>query len=170
LLPKDPTYYRCDAILTERGWLGQKTGRGFYRYDNPERKRTVDPETVEMFWEEGKRLGVERRQSDRKEIQDRCFYGMINEGARLLEEGIALRAADIDVVYTSGYGFPRYRGGPMFYADTIGLKVVYNRILDFRRTLDPQYWTPAPLLEKLALDGSSFAQWDAALSSKGGIA
>jgi 3-hydroxyacyl-CoA dehydrogenase len=95
---------------------------------------------------------------------------MINEGARLLEEGIALRAADIDVVYTSGYGFPRYRGGPMFYADTIGLKAVYDRILDFRRNLDPQYWTPTPLLEKLALNGSSFAQWDATHRSNGGIA
>ena len=86
---------------------------------------------------------------------------MINEGARLLEEGIALRASDIDVVYTSGYGFPRYRGGPMFYADTVGLKVIYERILEFQRQLDPQYWSPAPLLEKLALSGSSFAQWDA---------
>lgn len=170
LLPKDPTFYRCDAMLTERGWLGQKTGRGFYRYDNPERKRTADPETIEMFWGEGKRLGVERRQPGRKEIQDRCFYGMINEGARLLEEGIALRAGDIDVVYTSGYGFPRYRGGPMFYADTVGLRAVYDRILDFRRTLDPQYWTPAPLLEKLALNGSSFAQWDATRSSKASMA
>jgi 3-hydroxyacyl-CoA dehydrogenase len=90
---------------------------------------------------------------------------MINEGARLLEEGIALRASDIDVVYTSGYGFPRYRGGPMFYADTVGLKTIYDRILEFRRTLDAQYWSPAPLLEKLALAGSSFAAWQASRSA-----
>ena len=83
------------------------------------------------------------------------------KGARLLEEGIALRASDIDVVYTSGYGFPRYRGGPMFYADTVGLKKVYERILEFGRTLDARYWSPAPLLEKLALAGSSFAAWQA---------
>ena len=161
LLPDDAGFYRCSAMLTERGWLGQKSGRGFYRYD-ADRKRIPDPEAIDMFWAEGKRLGVAQRQPDRKEIQERCFYAMINEGARLLEEGIALRASDIDVVYTAGYGFPRYRGGPMFYADTIGLKVIYDRILEFQRLLDPQYWTPAPLLEKLALAGSSFAQWDAA--------
>ena len=161
LLPDDPTFYRCSAMLTERGWLGQKTGRGFYRYDNADRKRTPDPETVEMFWAEGKRLGVARRTPDRQEIQERCFYAMINEGARLLEEGIALRASDIDVVYTSGYGFPRYRGGPMFYAETIGLKVIRDRILEFGRTFDRQYWTPAPLLELLARNESTFDKWDA---------
>jgi 3-hydroxyacyl-CoA dehydrogenase len=160
LLPKDPGFYRCTAMLTERGWLGQKTGRGFYRYDSADRKRTPDPEANEMFWTEGKRLGVPHRPPERKEIQERCFYGLINEGARLLEEGVALRASDIDVVYTSGYGFPRYRGGPMFYADTVGLKVIYDRILEFKRTLDPQYWEPAPLLENLAKAGSSFAEWD----------
>lgn len=160
LLPNDPTFFRCSAMLTERGWLGQKSGRGYYRYD-ADRKRIPDPEVIDMFWAEGKRLGVAQRTPDRKEIQERCFYAMINEGARVLEEGVALRASDIDVVYTAGYGFPRYRGGPMFYADTIGLKVIYDRILEFQRLLDPQYWTPSPLLEKLASTGSSFAQWDA---------
>lgn len=162
LLPDDPTFYRPSAILTELGWLGQKAGRGYYRYEGG--KRTPDPEVVELLWAEGKRLDVPRRQPDKREIQERCLYAMINEGARLLEEGIALRAGDIDVVYTSGYGFPRYRGGPMFYADSVGLKVIYERILEFRRTLDPQYWTPAPLLEKLALAGSSFGEWQASQS------
>ncbi|MGZ8387261.1 MAG: 3-hydroxyacyl-CoA dehydrogenase NAD-binding domain-containing protein [Rhodoplanes sp.] len=161
LLPKDPGFYRCSDMLVERGWLGQKTGRGYYRYDNPAHKRTPDPEAAEMFWAEGERLGVARRNPDRREIQERCFYSMINEGALLLEEGVALRAGDIDVVYASGYGFPRYRGGPMFYADTIGLKVIHDRILEFKRILDPRYWTPAPLLAKLAAEGSTFAQWDA---------
>ncbi|MBE0626995.1 MAG: multifunctional fatty acid oxidation complex subunit alpha, partial [Burkholderiales bacterium] len=160
LLPEDPGFYRPDTLLNERGWLGQKTGRGYYRYDSA-RKRTPDPEVIEMLWAEGKRLGVERRQPGEQEVQERCLYAMINEGARLLEEGIALRSSDIDVVYTSGYGFPRYRGGPMFYADTVGLKKIHERILEFRRTLDAQYWTPAPLLEKLALAGSSFAAWQA---------
>ncbi|MBK5103293.1 MAG: enoyl-CoA hydratase/isomerase family protein [Burkholderiales bacterium] len=160
LLPDDPGFYRPDTMLFDRGWLGQKTGRGYYRYDSA-RKRTPDPEVVEMLWQEGKRLGVERRQPGEQEIQERCLYAMINEGARLLEEGVAVRASDIDVVYTSGYGFPRYRGGPMFYADSVGLKTIYERILEFRRTLDAQYWTPAPLLEKLALAGSSFAVWQA---------
>jgi len=160
LLPNDPTFYRPDTMLNERGWIGQKAGRGFYRYGDA-RKRTPDPEVIELLWEEGKRLKVERRQPGEQEILERCLYGMINEGAHLLEEGIALRSSDIDVVYTAGYGFPRYRGGPMFYADSVGLKAIYDRILEFRRTLDPQYWTPAPLLEKLALAGSSFAAWQA---------
>jgi len=160
LLPDDPSFYRPDTLLFDRGWLGQKAGRGYYRYDSA-RKRTSDPEVVEMLWAEGKRLGVERRQPGEQEILERCLYAMINEGARLLEEGIALRAGDIDVVYTAGYGFPRYRGGPMFYADTVGLKKIYQRILEFGRTLDAQYWTPAPLLQKLALADSSFAAWQA---------
>jgi 3-hydroxyacyl-CoA dehydrogenase len=161
LLPKDPTFYRPTALLTERGWLGQKTGRGYYRYDSPDRKRTPDPEAIAMFAEEAQRLGVPQRKPSQQEIQERCLYAMINEGALLLEEGIALRASDIDIVYTSGYGFPRYRGGPMFYADTVGLKVIYDKIMEFQKTLDPQYWQPAPLLEKLARAGSSFAQWQA---------
>ncbi|MFA6310085.1 MAG: 3-hydroxyacyl-CoA dehydrogenase NAD-binding domain-containing protein [Sterolibacterium sp.] len=161
LLPKDPGFYRPTALLTERGWLGQKTGRGYYRYDNAEHKRTPDPEAIAMFAEEAKRLGVPQRKPSKQEIQERCLYSMINEGALLLEEGIALRASDIDMVYTAGYGFPRYRGGPMFYADTVGLKVIYDKIMAFQQTLDPQYWQPAPLLKKLALAGSSFAQYQA---------
>ena len=161
LLPKDPTFYRPTALLTERGWLGQKSGRGYYRYDGADRKRTPDPESIAMFAAEAERLGVPQRKPSRQEIQERCLYAMINEGALLLEEGIACRASDIDIVYSSGYGFPRYRGGPMFYADTVGLKVIYDRILAFQKVLDPQYWQPAPLLEKLALAGSSFAQWQA---------
>ncbi len=161
LLPKDPTFYRPTALLTERGWLGQKTGRGYYRYDGADRKRTPDPEAIAMFAEEAQRLGVPQRKPSKQEIQERCIYAMINEGALLLEEGIAVRASDIDIVYASGYGFPRYRGGPMFYADTVGLKVIYDKIMEFQKTLDSQYWQPAPLLEKLARAGSSFAQWQA---------
>jgi 3-hydroxyacyl-CoA dehydrogenase len=153
----DPTFYRPSAMLTERGWLGQKSGRGYYRYENA--KRVPDPEIVKLLHDEGKRLGVPQRKPSSDEIRERCLYAMINEGARILEEGIAFRAGDIDVVYTSGYGFPRYRGGPMFYADTVGLKKVYDRILEFQRTLDGRYWQPAPLLEKLAKANSSFGQW-----------
>ncbi len=166
LLPKDPTFYRPTALLTERGWLGQKTGRGYYRYDSADRKRTPDPEAIAMFAAEAERLGVPQRKPSKQEIQERCLYAMINEGALLLEEGIAVRASDIDIVYTSGYGFPRYRGGPMFYADTVGLKVIHDKILEFQKTLDPQYWQPAPLLEKLAKAGSSFAQWQAEQTGK----
>jgi 3-hydroxyacyl-CoA dehydrogenase len=155
----DPTFYRPSAMLTERGWLGQKAGRGYYRYDKG--KRVVDPEVVKLLHDEAERLGVQSRKPSAEEICERCFYGMINEGARIIEEGIALRASDIDVVYTSGYGFPRHRGGPMFYADTIGLKKIYDRILEFQHTLGSQYWQPAPLLKKLAMTDSSFGQWQA---------
>jgi 3-hydroxyacyl-CoA dehydrogenase len=155
----DPTFYRPSAMLTERGWLGQKSGRGYYRYENG--KRVPDPEVVSLVHEEGKRLGVPQRNPSADEIRERCIYALINEGARILEDGIAFRASDIDVVYTSGYGFPRYRGGPMFYADTIGLKKIYDRIQEFQRTLDSNYWQPAPLLEKLTKAGSTFGRWQA---------
>ncbi|HXF89146.1 MAG TPA: 3-hydroxyacyl-CoA dehydrogenase NAD-binding domain-containing protein [Xanthobacteraceae bacterium] len=154
---KDPTYYRPSAMLTERGWLGQKTGRGYYRYENG--RRIPDPEVVELFHQEGRRLGVPQRKPSAEEIRDRCLFALINEGARVLEEGIALRASDIDVVYTSGYGFPRHRGGPMFYADTVGLKNIYDRIIEFQRTLDARYWQPAPLVQRLAQRNSTFRQW-----------
>ena len=156
---KDPAFYRPSAMLTERGWLGQKTGRGYYRYQDS--KRHPDPEVVAMLQEEAKRLGVSQRKPTAAEICERCLYALINEGARILEEGVALRASDIDVVYTAGYGFPRWRGGPMFYADTVGLKTIYDRILEFQRTLDSRYWQSAPLLERLANANSSFAQWQA---------
>ena len=155
----DPTFYRPSAMLTERGWLGQKAGRGYYRYEDG--KRVVDQEVITLLHAEGSRLGVPQRKPSAEEIRERCLYAMINEGARVLEEGIAFRASDIDVVYASGYGFPRYRGGPMFYADSVGLKKIYDRILEFQRSLDLQYWQPAPLLEKLAKAGSSFGQWQA---------
>jgi 3-hydroxyacyl-CoA dehydrogenase len=155
----DPTFYRPSAMLTERGWLGQKKGRGYYTYENG--KRVPDPEVIAILHEEGKRLGVKQSKPTKDEITERCLYAMINEGARILEEGIAYRSSDIDVVYTSGYGFPRYRGGPMFYADTVGLKKIYDRILEFKKTLDPQYWEPAPLLKQLAESGSSFGEWQA---------
>jgi len=161
LLPKDPSFYRPSALLVQQGWLGQKTGRGYYRYDSPERKRTPDPEAIALFAEEARRLGVPPRKPAKQEIQERCLYALINEGARILEEGVAVRASDIDIVYTAGYGFPQYRGGPMFYADTVGLRVIYDKILEFQKVLDPQYWQPAPLLEQLALSGGSFAQWQA---------
>jgi 3-hydroxyacyl-CoA dehydrogenase len=161
LLPDDPTFYRPTAVLYEHGWLGQKSGRGYYRYDSAERKRTEDPEVIALLQQEAQRLNVPQRKPGAQEIQERCLYAMINEGALLLEEGVALRASDIDVVYTAGYGFPRYRGGPMFYADTVGLKVIYDKIIEFGKTLDARYWQPAPLLKKLALAGSSFAQWQA---------
>ena len=132
-----------------------------FRNDNPERKLTPDPEAIALLHEERKKLNIAQRKPSQQEVQERCLYAMINEGVLLLEEGIALRASNIDVVYTAGYGFPRYRSGPMFYADTVGLKLIYDKIMEFQKILDPQYWQPAPLLKKLALAGSSFTQYQA---------
>ncbi|MFM2041932.1 MAG: hypothetical protein RLY86_508 [Pseudomonadota bacterium] len=165
-LPDDPTFYLPSTLMVERGRLGQKTGAGFYRYDPETRARQPDPEVEAIMAAAAAEHGIPRRDDiTDQEILERCLFAMINEGAKVLEEGIALRAADIDVVYTAGYGFPRWRGGPMFHADTVGLATVLERILHFRETLDPQYWQPAPLLEKLARDGSSFAAWEKARST-----
>ncbi len=159
-LPDDPTYFLPSGLIVERGWMGQKTGRGFYRYDPATRARTPDPEVDALLRDTALSLGIPQREIGADEIVDRCMLALINEGARILEDGIALRASDIDVVYTAGYGFPRWRGGPMFHGDTVGLPAVLARIQEFRATLDPRYWQPAPLLERLAREGSSFAAWD----------
>ena len=158
-LPDDPGFYRATAMLVERGWLGQKTGTGFYRYERGSRERLDNPEAVEMFADEAARLGIERRALPDEEIEQRLLCALINEGAKVLEEGVALRAADVDVVYTSGYGFPRFRGGPMFYADTIGLDTVLERMARFSKTLDSQYWEPAGLLRDLAKSGDAIGEF-----------
>ena len=93
------------------------------------------------------------------EILERCLYPLLNEGLRILEEGVALRAGDIDVVWTSGYGFPRYRGGPMFYADTIGLSALHAGMLKYRERFGPMHWEPAPLLARLVREGRTLAEW-----------
>jgi 3-hydroxyacyl-CoA dehydrogenase len=161
-LPDDPSFCRCSDMLTEKGWLGQKTGSGFYRYEKGSRERHEHPEALAMFAEEAKRLGIERRDISDEEIEQRCLCALINEGAQVLDEGVALKASDVDVVYTSGYGFPRHRGGPMFYADTVGLDEICRRIDHFANTLDPQYWQVSPLLRKLADEGKSLADYESA--------
>jgi 3-hydroxyacyl-CoA dehydrogenase len=158
-LPDDPGFCRASDMLVEREWLGQKTGVGFYRYEKGSRERHDNAEAIKMFAEEATRLGIEQRQISDDEIQQRCLCALINEGVRVLEEGVALRAADVDVVYTSGYGFPRHRGGPMFYADTIGLSEVCERIDGFAQSLDPQYWQVSALMRKLAEEGGSIAEY-----------
>jgi len=145
--------------LYKMGRLGQKTGAGWYRYDE-NRKSTPDPEVEALIVETARNADIPQRTITPEEIVERCFYVMINEGARILEEGYALRAADIDTVYLSGYGFPGYRGGPMWYADSVGLKKILQRIQDFQRVHGEQ-WEPAPLLRQLADQGRTFAQWDA---------
>jgi len=151
--PDDPRFFRVSDLLVERGWLGQKSGRGFYRYTGEERRREVDPEVVELIRREAERLGVPQREVRDEEIVERCVFALINEGARVLEEGIASASADIDVIWCNGYGFPRWRGGPMFYADTVGLGKVLAVIEQYRHLQGARYWVPARLLERLAAQG-----------------
>ncbi len=158
-LPDDPAFCRTSSMLAERGWLGQKTGTGYYRYEAGSRERLDNPQALEMFAKEAERLGIERRELSDEEIEQRCLCALINEGAKVLEEKVALRASDIDVVYTSGYGFPRFRGGPMFYADTIGLDTICARMEEFAKSLDPQYWEPAKLLRELQESGDAIADY-----------
>lgn len=157
--PPDPTYYQADIALHAAGRLGQKSGSGYYRYLPGDRTRHDDPEAITLLRTHAARLGVPQQQHDEQEIIERCLYPLMNEGLRILEEGVALRAGDIDVVWTSGYGFPRYRGGPMFYADTIGLKTLHEGMLRYRDRFGPMHWEPAPLLRRLAGEGRTLADW-----------
>ena len=144
--------------LCEMGRFGQKTGAGWYKYDEA-RTAIPDPEVAEWTKEWSAGAGIAQRSIQASEIVDRCIYALINEGARILEEGYALRAGDIDIIYINGYGFPAYRGGPMWYADAVGLKKVYERIGEFHRA-HGELWEPAPLLKELAAAGKTFADFD----------
>jgi len=154
----DPYFVIADR-LTEMGRLGQKSGRGFYRYESLSREALPDPEVIGLIATLASERGLVRREIDDQEIVERSVLSLINVGAMVLEEGTAARAADIDVVWTSGYGFPRHLGGPMFYADGLGLRKVFERICHYREKLG-YYWRPARLIESLASLGSSFEQWD----------
>ena len=143
--------------LCEINRFGQKTGAGWYKYDE-NRRAVSDPEVVELIRKWTAEAGIPQRHISAEEIVDRCIYMLVNEGARILEEGIALRAGDIDTIYLNGYGFPNYRGGPMWYADTVGLKQVYDRTLEFQHQ-HGKLWQPAPLLEELAKEGKTFADF-----------
>jgi 3-hydroxyacyl-CoA dehydrogenase len=144
--------------LCELGRYGQKTGAGWYRY-SADRARHEDPDVERIVAQVVERAAILQRTISREEIVDRCIYALVNEGARILEEGYALRAADIDVIYLNGYGFPTYRGGPMWHADSVGLAKVYERICEFEQQ-HGYWWTPAPLLRQLAEQDTTFAQWD----------
>ncbi|PHQ70225.1 MAG: hypothetical protein COB93_06020 [Sneathiella sp.] len=144
----------ADAIC-ELGRFGQKTGNGYYHYEKGNRTPQPDPIVEEIIVKASRDAGINRRQISDEEILKRCIYPMINEAAKILDEGIATRASDIDVIWVYGYGWPVYRGGPMRYADHIGLKNIYNDMLEFKKEHGDQ-WTPAPLLEKLAKEGKGF--------------
>ena len=154
----DFVYSRVADRVCELGRFGQKTGKGFYRYEPGNRKPIPDPEVDALIENYRKEIGVTPRQIPDEEIVERCIYALVNEGAYILEEGIALRASDIDMVYLTGYGFPPFRGGPMFYADTVGLQNVLNSIQRFQKGYQGDQWKPAPLLARLARDEKRFNQ------------
>ncbi|HEY0685431.1 MAG TPA: 3-hydroxyacyl-CoA dehydrogenase NAD-binding domain-containing protein [Steroidobacter sp.] len=155
----DPYFVIADA-LTAQNRLGQKTNAGFYRYEPGNRKALPDEAVTNLIEKLAADRGIKRRRIEPAEIVERCMLQLINVGAQVLDAGIALRAADIDVVWVQGYGFPRHVGGPMFYADTLGLAHVRQRIEYYRLRLGDDYWTPAALIERLARQGESFAQWE----------
>ncbi|HYM12188.1 MAG TPA: 3-hydroxyacyl-CoA dehydrogenase NAD-binding domain-containing protein [Bryobacterales bacterium] len=155
-------YPKAEDLLCELGRFGQKTGAGWYRYDE-NRRPIPDPEVARLVADYAKKAGIPQRQISEEEIVERLVYALINEGAKILEEGMALRAVDIDVIYLNGYGFPAHRGGPMWYADTAGLKKVYERVRAFHEQ-HGYHWVPAPLLGQLAAEGKTFASLDARYS------
>lgn len=143
--------------LCELGRYGQKTGAGWYKYD-AQRRAITDPAVAQLIGKWVVDAGIAQREICASEIIERCIYALINEGARILEEGFALRASDIDIVYINGYGFPAYRGGPMWYGDTVGLANVYRRICEFKKQ-HGETWEPAPLLRRLAEQETTFSSF-----------
>jgi 3-hydroxyacyl-CoA dehydrogenase len=160
-LPNDPRYGAVGDRLAALGRHGQKTGKGIYAYGEDRRTPQPDPQVAALIAELADALGVRRRRIDDEEILERCLYPLVNEGLRILEEGIALRASDIDVVWVYGYGFPAWRGGPMHWAEHVGLAHVLARLRHYAGLLGNEhgYWTPAPLLERLVAEGGSLADY-----------
>lgn len=150
------TYSKIADKLCEQGRFGQKTSAGWYDYKAGDRKAYPSDEVNRMIVAHSAEIGVERRKVSDEEIVERLVYALVNEGAQILDEGIALRASDIDMVYLTGYGFPLFRGGPMFYADTVGLPNVLMAMRQHAKGQHPEAWTPAPLLERLAAEGKGF--------------
>jgi 3-hydroxyacyl-CoA dehydrogenase len=152
----DRVYSKWPDRLCEQGRYGQKTGAGVYRYQPGNRVPQPDPQVDELIAAYRREIGVTPREIGSEEIVERCMFALANEGARILEEGIALRASDIDIVYLTGYGFPLYRGGPMFHADTVGLPRVVEAMRRYASGHHGECWTPAPLLARLAAEGRRF--------------
>jgi 3-hydroxyacyl-CoA dehydrogenase len=152
----DMKYSKTADLLCEMGRFGQKTGAGWYDYKPGDRKAYPSPLVNDMIIKHSKDIGVERRKISGQEIVERLVYSLVNEAAYLLEEGIAQRASDVDMVYLTGYGFPLFRGGPMFYADTVGLPNVVAAMEKYAQGRHGEFWKPAPLLAKLAAEGKTF--------------
>lgn len=159
MAPTRPAHLRYSRVadsLCEQGRFGQKTGSGFYRYEAGSREPLEDPQVLALIEQCARQDGIARRDITDEEIVQRTMYALVNEGARILEEGVARRASDIDVIYVNGYGFPAYRGGPLFYADEQGLPAVLATIRRFHEA-HGELWQPAPLLERLVAEGKRFA-------------
>lgn len=149
-------YARIADRICEAGRFGQKVGKGWYRYQEGDRTPIRDPQVEEIIADYRRDKGITARDYSDEEIVERCIFALVNEGARLLEEGIALRASDIDTVYLSGYGFPRFRGGPMLYADEVGLPAVVRRMQEFEKVSGDPFWKPAAMMEELIKEGKNF--------------
>ena len=149
-------YSKTADLLCEQGRFGQKTGAGWYDYQAGDRKAYPSQLVKDMIVQHSQDIGLARREVKDAEIVERLVYALVNEGAKILEEGIALRASDIDMVYLTGYGFPLHRGGPMFYADSVGLPKVLETIRRYAGGRHGEAWQPAPLLERLAAEGKGF--------------
>ena len=155
----DPLASLLQDRLVEMGRKGQKTGAGIYKYEPGNRLPQPDPEIASLIEQLADENGIKRRDVAADEIVERCMLSLINEGVDILSEGVAQRASDIDVVYANGYGFPRYRGGPMFYADELGASHILERIGHYQDILGAKWWTPSPLLRELAATGGTFGNW-----------
>lgn len=152
----DMAYSKIADAICELGRFGQKTGSGWYKYEKGSRKPVPDPLVDALIVAQRKALGITPRKISSDEIITRCIYALVNEGAKILDEGIAMRASDIDMVYLSGYGFPLWRGGPMFYADTVGLSKVLSAMEKHAKGYHGECWQPAALLSRLAATGKTF--------------
>lgn len=158
--PPDPTYYQSSQALFDAGRLGQKNGKGYYRYLPNDRNRYDDEEALDILQKRAEELDVvQRSDHSDQEIIERCLFPLMNEAIQILDEGVALRASDIDVAWCSGYGFPRYRGGPLYYAETFGLKALYEGILKYQKQFGSMHWRPSRLLEQLVNEGKSIKEW-----------
>jgi 3-hydroxyacyl-CoA dehydrogenase len=155
---RDPEarYVHIADRLCEQGWFGQKTGRGYYLYPQGSRAGIPDPEVEAIIDEERRSAGITLRHFASGDILRRYLAAMVNEGANVVEQGIALRPLDVDVTLLYGYGFPRWRGGPMQYADTVGLPAILADIHKFAQE-DPRFWRASPLLERLVAEGRDFS-------------
>src|SRR6266481_389062 len=142
--------------ICELGRFGQKTGAGYFKYEKGDRTPIPDPEVEKIIVDVATSMGITRRHITDEEILQRLLYPMVNEGAKILEEKIAIRPSDVDVIWVYGYGWPVYRGGPMFWADSLGLRAVRDRMLEFKKASGDDFWTPAPLLDRLANEGKGF--------------